>query len=356
MQVALVGLQQSGKSTLFSALTGEPYDPHTGMVQVEKAIVKVPDERLGVLAAMYKPKKTTYATIEFLDLPGLNFADEPGRKESRRLIAEARQADMLVLTVRSFDNDAVMQYKGRIDPVKDLDDLRSEMLLADMELVSNRIDRLEKSVLKPSKTRDHDKKELALLQRCLSVLEELKPLSEAIEHAEEEKIVRSFGFLTLKPTCTVVNVNEDKIGDLANVTVEDAGGAVISLSATIEAELAALDEEERAAFLEDMGITEIARDRLVAGCYKALDLASFLTTGEDECRAWTIPADCTAVEAAGVIHSDIQRGFIRAETVSYSDLIEYGDIKGAKAAGKVRLEGKTHTVADGDIINFRFNV
>ncbi len=357
MQVALFGLSQSGKTTLFTALTGHHPDPVAAATpgHIEKTIVKVPDPRLDKLTEMYKPKKTTHATIEFLDLPGLDFTSEGGKQESRRTIAQARQADMLVAVVRAFANDSVMAYKNRIDPAGDLDELQSEMLMADMESVANRIEKLEKSVRKPSKTQDKEKRELELMMRCNEKLEKLEPLAGVIENADEEKIVKSFGFLTMKPLCIVLNIGEDHLQEAPAVEIP-GNIPMIPLAAEIEAELASLDEADRGAFLDDLGISEIARDKLINHCYTDCKLISFLTAGEDEVRAWTIPYDCPAVEAAGAIHSDIQRGFIRAETVSYEDLMACGDMKGAKAAGKVRLEGKTYPVKDGDIINFRFNV
>ena len=357
MQVALVGLSQSGKSSLFSAVTGGHVHAGAGAAhQADKAVVQVPDERLAVLSDMYKRKKTIHATIEFLDLPGLSFVDEPGKGESRRIIAQARQADMLVVVVRCFESDSVAKYDGRIDPAGDLEIIKTEMLFADLEQVVSRIGKLEKSIHKPVKTQEQDKRELALMRKCNEKLENEKPLTGVTENPEEQKMLRSFGFLTLKPMCVVPNVNEDKINQPVDITDEQAGGQVLPLSATLEADLAALDDEERDEFLEEMGVQEIARDRLIKTCYETLKLVSFLTVGPDEVRAWTVPANCPAVEAAGEVHSDIQRGFIRAETVSYDDLMAAGDMKAAKAAGKTRLEGKTYQVQDGDIINFRFNV
>ena len=357
MQVALVGLTQSGKSELFSAAT-EGHVPHEppSVHHVAKAMVKVPDDRLQVLTDIYHPKKTTHASIEFLDLPGLSFADEPSRQEARRTIAHARQADMLVLVIRGFQNDSVAAYRDRVDPAADLEELKTEMLLADLELVTNRVEKLKVSVTKPTKSQEQDKRELVLLEGCAQAIENLQPLSEVAGAAEHEKMLRSFGFLTLKPMVIVLNVNEDQLAGPWPLTAEQAQLELLALSASLEAELAALDPEERGAFMEDLGVTEIAHDRLVHTCYQTLNLASFLTVGADEVRAWTVPAGCPAVEAAGQVHSDIQRGFIRAETVNFEDFNAAGDMKAAKAAGKVRLEGKTYPVQDGDIINFRFNV
>jgi len=357
MEVALIGLEQSGKSTLFCAVTEGHVHADAGAAHhVDKAVVKVPDERVEVLSGIYKPKKTTHASLDFLDLPGLSFIDQACRHEARRIIAQARQADMLVLVIRGFHNDSVAAYRNRIAPIKDLNELKEEMLLADLELISNRIEKLEKSITKPTPHLEQDKRELALLGRCAEAIENIEPLSAIIENDEEEKLLRSFGFLTLKPARVVLNVDEDKLSEPAALSDEQAECEVLILSAEIESEIAQLEESERAAFLEDMGLNAIARDRLIKLCYRTLKLISFLTFNPNEVRAWTVTAGCSALEAAGEVHSDIQRGFIRAETVNYDDFIAAGDMKAAKAAGKTRLEGKTYLVQDGDIIKFRFNV
>jgi len=357
MQAALVGLTQSGKSTLFSAITeGHVHAGAAAAHQVDKAVVKVPDERLDELSKIYRPKKLTYATVEYLDLPGLSFVDESSRQEARRIIAQARQADMLTVVLRGFQDDSVAVYRDRVDPVKDMEELKTEMLLADLEMIENRIAKLEVTITKPTPHVDQDKQELALMQRFSEAINKMQAISEVIDSPEEEKLVRSFGFLSIKPLLFVVNIDEDKYAEPSILTAERAGGEVVLLSAKLEAELAALDEEERGVFMEDMGVEEVARDRLLKMCYKTLNLIFFLTVVSGELRAWTIPSGCSALEAAGEIHSDIQRGFIRAETVHWDDFIAGGDMKAAKAAGKVRLEGKTYEVQDGDIINFRFNV
>ena len=225
MQVALTGLSQSGKSALFRAITeGHTHSDAAVTHHVDKAVVKVPDARVDRLAAIYKPKKHTYATIEFLDLPGLSFVDEPSRQEARRTVAQARQAAMLVIVVRAFQNDSVASYRNRIDPARDLEELNTELVLADLELVLNRIERLEKQIQKPIKSVELDKRELALMQRCSQALENMRPLREIIDNEEEEKIVRSFGFLTLKPRRVVINTNEDKLTGVSPLTVEQAGG------------------------------------------------------------------------------------------------------------------------------------
>lgn len=354
MKFALVGPPQSGKSTLFCAITGQAPDPAYGGVE-RRAVVKVPDARLDFLAGIYKPRKYTEATLEFLDIPGISLEDAHGQAEFRRCMADLRTCDGLVAVVRAFKSDAVVAYRNRVDPKADLDELHAELLFADLEQVTNRIDKLEKQSGKPSKTQEADKRELALMQRIRTLLESEKPVSDAVHNDEESKIVSSFGFLTQKPLMVVVNVAE---ADLAKPPPFEhaTARATIALSAEIEAEIAQLSAEDRPAFMADLGLGEPARNRLIRTCYEAVGLISFLTAGEEEVRAWTIRRGMSAVEAAGKIHSDIARGFIRAETVAFADLKAGGDMKGAKAAGKVRLEGKTYIVQDGDVILFRFGV
>jgi len=248
----------------------------------------------------------------------------------------------------------VAAYRGRVDPQADVQELLAELLFADLDQVIGRIAKLEASIKKPTAKRDEYLREMELMKRLEAALEAEKPISDAIGSEAEGKLVRSFAFLSQKPLLVVRNLSEDAVRGAS----EEAVGGVecLPLSAKIEEEIAELPPEERGVFLADLGASESARDRLIRACYRKLNLVSFLTTGEDEVRAWTIPAGADAVTAAGEIHSDIARGFIRAETVSYDDLRAAGDMKAAKAAGKIRLEGKTYVVRDGDIINFRFNV
>ena len=356
MKVALIGLMQSGKSTILASVSGRE-TPAIGSVAIEEAIVPVPDERFDFLAEYCKPKKTTHATIDCLDTPGFNFTDEHGRTAARRLINKIRTVDLLVLVVRAFENPTVPAYRNRINPLGDLTELQTELLLADLELVSTRIERLEKQVHKPTKTQAHDKAELALQIRLQEAIEAEKPISSAIKDDNELAMIKSLGFLTMKPMIVVVNVGENQLDELFDFGERiDSSVPVTSFCAKLEHELSQLDSESRAEFTADLGITESAASKFVNSCYDALGLISFLTIGSDELRAWPIRKGTVAVEAAGKVHSDIQRGFIRAETFAYNDLKEYGDEKALKAAGKIRLEGKDYIVQDGDIINFRFNV
>lgn len=352
MKVGLIGLLQSGKSTLLSALTGKEMSAQ-GNIAIQQAVVPVPDERVDWLTELYNSKKKTYATIDCLDIPGFSFTDDSGRAAARKLINQIRTVDMLVLVIRAFENPSVPAYNNSVDPDRDFAELKTELLLADLEMVANRIENLEKNVKKPSKRQALDKAELELMLKLQDALENEKPISTAVKTDNEKELVASFGFLTLKPMMAVLNVSEDNIGTDKKL---DADIETISLSAEIEYELSQLDSDSRAEFMSDLGIIEPAAVKFVNSCYSTLGLISFLTSGEDECRAWTIKKGTTAHDAAGKIHSDIKRGFIRAETISYDDLKELGDEKAVKAAGKARLEGKTYVVQDGDIINFRFNV
>jgi GTP-binding protein YchF len=357
MRVALVGPPQSGKSTLFAAVAqaggshvdlSRPDQPHL-------AVVKVPDERLTYLAGVYKPEKFTPAELEFLDLPGFDLSDEAGRTRARTHWAAMRNCDMLVFVVRAFASDEVAPYRDRIDASGDVGELRAEMLFADLDQVISRIDKLEAALRKPSPKRDEQAKELDLMKRLQAALEAETPLSEAVHTESETKLLRSFAMLSLKPAMVVVNRGEAELTAPAPESMQSL--PCLALSAKIEEEIAELPPTERAEFLADLGVAASARDRLIQACYRHLNLISFLTSGPDECRAWTVPAGTDAVTAAGAIHTDIARGFIRAETVAFEDLkAAGGDEKVAKAHGKVRLEGKSYIIKDGDIIYFRFNV
>jgi GTP-binding protein YchF len=356
LKTALVGLLQSGKSTILAGISGKDV-PMMGATSIEEAIVPVPDERLDWLFEYCKPRKTVYATIDCLDLPGFNFTDEHGRAAARRLINKIRTVDMLVLVVRAFENPTVPPYRNSVNPARDLAELRTELLLADLELVATRIERLEKQVHKPTKTQAHDKAELALQQKLQEAIESEKSISSVIETDAERDMIKSLGFLTLKPIAVAVNVGEDRLAEKFDFGDSlDESVPVITICAKLEHELSQLDKQSRGEFMEDLGITESAASKFVDSCYSALGLISFLTIGSDEVRAWPIKEGTIAVDAAGKVHTDIKRGFIRAETFGYKELRELGDEKALKAAGKIRLEGKDYVVKDGDIINFRFNV
>jgi hypothetical protein len=354
MKAAIVGLPQSGKSTLFTAATGLVPDP-AEIGQAKHAIVRVPDARLAFLAKLHTPKKITEATIELVDVPGFAPNEAKGREEFRRHLPTVRQSDALVAVIRDFVHPSVPAYRHRVDRGADLNELWDEFKFVDLETVTNRIEKLEKALTKPTKTHDQEKRELTLLTHCRDVLERGEPLSAATRSAEDVKLLGSFALLTEKPLVVVYNVSEDRVSEPTPPAPPHARAA-IQLCADTEAQITQLDPSDRPAFLAELGIKVPARDRLIHTIYDALGYISFLTAGPEEVRAWTIHKGTTAHDAAGEIHSDIARGFIRAETVAYDDLIAHGDMKGARAAGKVRQEGKTYVVQDGDVILFKFNV
>ncbi len=319
MKVALLGLLQSGKSTILASLTGKAMPP-AGAATIAEAIVPVPDDRFDWLTPYCKPKKTTYATVDCLDLPGFNFTDDHGRAAARRLIGQIRTVELLVLVVRAFDDPAVPAYRSAIDPARDLAELQTELLLADLELVTTRIEKLEKQVHKPTKSQAQDKAELALQKKLQEAIESERPISSAIEYEAEHRIIKSLGFLTLRPVVVAVNVGENQLDEIFDFSDRlDSSAEVITICAKLEHELAQLDAESRTEFMADMGIAESAASKFVAGCYSALGLISFLTIGSDELRAWPISKGTVALDAAGKVHSDIKRGFIRAETFSVED-------------------------------------
>jgi GTP-binding protein YchF len=350
LKVALIGLLQSGKSIILAGLSGKAIPP-AGSTRIEEAIVSVPDVRIDWLSKLHKPEKTIYATVDCLDVPGLNFKDEHGRVAARRFIDQVRTVDMLALVIGAFENSA--------DPAKDLTNLKTELLLADLALVTTRITNLEKQLQKVAKAHSHDKDkaELELQKKLQQAIESEKPISSVIETDEQLEIIKPLGFLTLKPMVVAVNVGEKQLDakfDFTNVI--DSSVPVITLCAELEYELSQLDAESKQEFMTDLGITEPEAAKFVHACYRALGLISFITIGSDEVRAWPITQGTTALDAAGKVHSDIKRGFIRAETFSFDDLKKLGNEKAVKAAGKIRIEGKTYVVQDGDIITFRFNV
>lgn len=356
MKAAILGLLQSGKSTLFSAISGKPIPP-IGSTAIEEAIVPVPDYRLDWLTELYKPKKSVHATLDCLDVPGFNFTDDHGRSAAKRLIDKIRTEELLVFVVRAFESSAVPHYRNSIDPVRDLSDLKTELLLADLELVTTRIKKLEKQVTRPTKTLAKDKAELALQKKLEAAIEAEKPISSVIKTDTDLAMIKSLGFLTLKPFVIAVNVGEDQLDKKIDFPdLVDSSAQVITICAELEYELAQLERESRQEFMADLGITEPAATKLVNSCYSALGLVSFLTVSSDEVHAWPVKNGTSALDAAGKVHTDMKRGFIRAETFSFENIKELGSEKAVKAAGKARLEGKEYIVQDGDIIYFRFNV
>ncbi len=343
MKVGLIGRQGSGKTAIFNALTGLS----AGLGQGEKmeshlGVTKVPDARVDRLSAIFLPKKTTYAEIRFTDFPATQSQEK--LKANAALLAQMRDVDAMALVLGDFD--------GATEPIKDLRDLLAEMILADLGVVENRLSRLKKEKGK--------EREGEMLARCLKALEGEESLRSLSFTPDEEPLLAGFGFLSRKSVIALFNVAEERAGkelaDSYRMELEKLQIPGLALSARVEMEVAQLDEKDRQAFLTELGIEEPARDRFIRASYRLLDLVSFFTTGEDEVKAWTIEQRTSARKAAGKIHSDIERGFIRAEVVTYDDFIRHGSEAKCREAGKLRLEGKDYPVQDGDIIHFRFNV
>ncbi len=353
MKIGLIGLPQVGKTSIFQILTGqEPKgDPYQSKANL--GIAKVPDKRLQLLSQMFAPKKTTPATVDFIDIAGIA-KGASSNSISSAFLNQIRAVDALLHVARKFES---ANLEPPIPLSEALSTVRDELLLADLEVVEKRIKRLRKDVLK---TADREaRNELALMERSLQSLEAEIPMREMELSTYERQQLRGFGLFTLKPELLVVNVGEEMMADATGrrELEADCGEKDLSLSAPLEKDIATLeDPDERTTFLEEYGLKEPARDRLLRGCYRLLGRISFFTVGSDEVRAWTIAAGTRASVAAGTIHSDLQRGFIRAEVVTYDDLIVAGSLPDAKRRGKVRLEGKDYEVCDGDILNIRFNV
>ncbi len=347
MKLGIVGLPQAGKTTIFNALTQRSGEPATGggKVNAVQGVVTVPDTRVDWLSQHYQPKKTTYAQVTYIDLQAMPGALENKQEYMAQLLIHMRPVDALLMVVRNFPDAA----GNAPDPAGDCRELQDEFLLADLATIEKRLERLTQELRKGKKDAAHEKE---LLEACAALLNEEKPLRARPEVANAPEL-RGFTFLSAKPLLVVVNNTDD---DEAVPAGDFAGVETLVVRGKLEMEMAQLADDEAAAFREDFGITEAALDRVIRRSYALLNLASFFTVGDDEVKAWTIRNQLPAVEAAGAVHSDIQKGFIRAEVVAYDDLRRAGDHAAARKLGLVRLEGKTYAVQDGDIINFRFNI
>lgn len=351
MKLGIIGLDQSGKTTVFNALTGSNKEVGTfGKIEAHLSVVKVPDERIDWLSQLYDPQKTVYANIEFVDIPGS--INDSSQSE---IIAAAREVDALVFVVRAFKNPAVAHSLGSIDPLRDFERIKTGLIVADMIIAEKRIDRLKKSITKGSSTNE-EKSELGALEKIMECLENDKSASFANLTDIEEKATRSFQFLTLKPFFTLLNISDNELNSSETKSFANSLSECMVMCANIEMEINELDQKDRQAFLDDLGIEELSLNLFILKAYRTLGLISFFTVGKDEVRAWTCPAGLAAVNAAGKIHSDLERGFIRAEVFSYNDLKKTGSEREVKNAGLFRLEGKTYIVQDGDILSIKFSV
>lgn len=388
LTIGIIGLPQSGKTSLFNAITkaGVPVSGYaTSTVQANFAVVQVPDARLQPLAEIFHPKKVTYATVEFVDVAGVGQAahGEGEKREglSAEFIGHIRNADALAIVLRTFENSNVPHTYDTIDPIRDLDSLNAELALTDLSTVEKRIERTKKAAKSGEKKYQQELDILYLLQEALN---DLRPVSSVELLAQDRAVLNELFLLTLKPRMYVLNVSEDVLGaasdlleriaagedvdpdkeegELRGITLvakrgKAEGAEVVAVSARLEAELAELPEQDAAEYLEALGLPKLGADRVIQVGYRLLNLITFLTAGEDEVRAWTVTKGAKAPEAAGKIHSDIERGFIRAEVTHYDDFMASGGSFAAAAKkGLQRLEGKDYVIQDGDIAHFRFNV
>ena len=356
MQLGILGLPKVGKTTLFNTLTAsrQETDKFASSKKTHVAVAKVPDPRLAALRPLFNPKRFTPATIEYVDIPGLR----KGESQESLDLAQLRTVDALVQVVRAFEDPELVHSEGSVDPARDVETVDLELVLADIEVVERRIERLRKSAKGGQKP--EEKQEIALLSELvLPALESEKPLRAIDISPEDEKRLRGFQLLSAKPMLIVLNVSEDEVSSADPAALGIAAterSRALTVSAPIEDEIARLGEEEQKEFLAELGLGEPSLDRVLRASYDLLGLISFFTVGEDEVRAWTIRRGTAARDAAGAIHSDIARGFIRAEVVFWEDLVRLGSLAACRDQGVLRLEGKDYVVRDGDVAHFRFNV
>jgi GTP-binding protein YchF len=366
MQIAIVGLAGSGKTTVFNTLThGHAETGGFGALTLNIGVVRVPDERLDRLAAIFKPKKVVQAVVTYVDLPAPPASSE-GRVGTEELpaehLAKLRDADALLHVVRAFESSAVPHPAGSVDSRRDLEQLDLEFALADLAMCDRRLQRLQTSGRHGTQVeREANEREEGILVRLKAALEAGQAIRDVLLETDEEKAIRGFRFLTQKPVLVLLNVSEDAIAAGPALVARVGDGyshrhtMIETLSAKIEMELGQLEPDEAAVFMEELGIEESGLDRVIHLSYRLLGLISFLTAGPDEVRAWPIPDGSTAVDAAGAIHSDLAKGFIRAETVAYEDLLTLGSIPEARKAGRLRSEGRTYKVRDGDVLEILFS-
>ncbi|HIT24168.1 MAG TPA: redox-regulated ATPase YchF [Candidatus Faecimonas intestinavium] len=364
LTAGIVGLPNVGKSTLFNAITNQKILAENypfATIEPNVGVVTVPDERMDKLKSMYEPNRFIPTAYEFTDIAGLVKGASQGEGLGNKFLSHIREVDAIVEVVRCFDDGKIIHVDGNIDPIRDIETINLELAIADLDVINNRLERVSKKA-RTTKNKD-DLVEVEALEKAKQALEENKALRQ-VEFTEDElKSLKSYSFLTLKPIIYLANIKESELGNPDNKYVQEVkqyaskeNAQVVSLCAKVEEDLSELTKEEKQEMLEALGLEESGLDKLIQATYDILGLATYFTVGKDEVRAWTFKKGMNAKQCAGIIHSDFEKGFIRAEVMSYEDLVKYGNELKVKEAGRARLEGKDYIMQDGDICHFRFNV
>ncbi len=364
LTAGIVGLPNVGKSTLFNAITNQKILAENypfATIEPNVGVVTVPDKRMDVLKEMYEPTRFIPTAYEFTDIAGLVKGASQGEGLGNKFLSHIREVDAIVEVVRCFDDGKIIHVEGNIDPIRDIETINLELSIADLDVIQNRLDKVAK---KAKTTKDkNDLLEVEVLEKCKAALEENKPIRQLDLTEEQKKIIKTYSFLTAKPIIYLANIKESELGNPDNEYVKlvkeyaaKENARVVSLCAKVEEDLSEMTEEEKQEMLEALGVEESGLNKLITATYDVLGLATYFTVGKDEVRAWTFRKGMNAKECAGIIHTDFEKGFIRAEVMSYEDLIACGSELKVKEAGKARLEGKDYLMQDGDICHFRFNV
>ena len=364
LTAGIVGLPNVGKSTLFNAITNQKILAENypfATIEPNVGVVTVPDKRMDKLKEMYEPNRFIPTAYEFTDIAGLVKGASQGEGLGNKFLSHIRKVDAIVEVVRCFDDGKIIHVEGNIDPIRDIETINLELSISDLDIIQNRLDKVAK---KAKTTKDkNDLLEVEVLEKCKEALEANKPIRQLNLSQEEKKMIKTYSFLTAKPIIYLANIKESELGNPDNEYVQKVkeyaaseGARVVSLCAKVEEDLSEMTEEDRKEMLEALGVDESGLNKLITATYDILGLATYFTVGKDEVRAWTFRKGMNAKECAGIIHTDFEKGFIRAEVMSYEDLIECGSELKVKEAGKARLEGKDYLMQDGDICHFRFNV